>query len=215
VATVEATKAFLKATAQPARPDPAAAAATDPGRTDEDPAPTPQPPAGVKTMSRVLVPVSGSRNDRFAVQAVIQRFMNNTAMEVHLLNVQTPFPADIAHFTSRKDRQDVHRERAEEALAPAREMLDRLSVPYSVHTETGDKARLITEAARRLHCDEIVMATARKNSLTRLIESSVTDRVLELTDVPVEVIAGDTASRWERYGIPAAVVAALAFALAD
>jgi hypothetical protein len=76
----------------------------------------------------------------------------------------------------------------------------------------GDKAKVITDAARRLHCDQIVMATARKNSLTRLVEFSVTNRVLELTNVPVEVIAGDSVSRWERYGIPAAIAAAIAFA---
>jgi len=59
-----------------------------------------------------------------------------------------------------------------------------------------------------------VMATARKNSLTRLVENSVTDRVIELTPVPVEVIAGDSMSKWERYGIPAAIGAGVAMALA-
>ena len=39
------------------------------------------------------------------------------------------------------------------------------------------------------------MGTARKNSLTRMFESSVTNRVLELTTVPVEVIAGDNQQR--------------------
>ena len=58
------------------------------------------------------------------------------------------------------------------------------------------------------------MSTARKNSLTRLVENSVTNRVLALTSVPVEVIAGDAMSKWERYGIPAAVVAGLALLLA-
>ena len=55
------------------------------------------------------------------------------------------------------------------------------------------------------------MSTARKNSLTRLVEDSVTNKVLELTPVPVEVIAGDAVSSFERYGIPAAIAAALAF----
>jgi hypothetical protein len=73
---------------------------------------------------------------------------------------------------------------------------------------------MITETARRLRCDEIVMATARKNSLTRLVETSVTDRVVQLTPVPVEVIAGDSMSNWERYGIPSAIAAAAAMALA-
>ena len=93
-------------------------------------------------------------------------------------------------------------------------MLDKFSIPYAVHMEVGDRAAAITDTARRLHCDGIVMATARKNSLTRLVENSVTDRVIELTPVPVEVIAGDSMSNWERYGIPSAIAAAVAMALA-
>ena len=54
------------------------------------------------------------------------------------------------------------------------------------------------------------MSTARKNSLTRMLEDSVTNRVLELTSVPVEVIAGENISRLERYGLPAVIGAALA-----
>ena len=165
---------------------------------------------GGHAMLKLLIPVVGSPNDRFAVQDAIKRFMNNTEMELHLLNVQKPFSADVAHFTSRKDRQQYHREQAVKALGPARGMLDKFSIPYAAHVEVGDPAKVITDAARRLHCDEIVMATGRKNSLTRFVESSVVDRVLELTSVPVEVIAGDSMSRWERYGIPAAIAAALA-----
>jgi nucleotide-binding universal stress UspA family protein len=164
-------------------------------------------------MSRILVPVGGTRNDRFALQEVVRRFMNNTAIEVHLINVQAPFSADIARFTSRGIRHDYHRERSEMALAPAREMLDRHSIPYAVHIELGDRARVIADMARRLHCQQIVMATARKNSLTRLVENSVTSRVVELTSVPVELVAGDSMSKWERYGIPAAIAAAAAAAL--
>jgi len=166
---------------------------------------------------KILVPIGGSRNDTFAVQSVIKRFMNNTAMEVHLVNVQTPFSAHVALFTSYHSRHDYHREQAERALAPAREMLDKFSIPYAVHMEVGNRAKVITDAARRLRCDEIVMATARKNSLTRLVESSVTDKVIELTSVPVEVIAGDSMSKWERYGIPAAIgtAVAIAFAIED
>ena len=44
-------------------------------------------------MMKVLIPVDGSGNDQFAVQHVVKQFMNNTAMEVHLLNVQAPFSA--------------------------------------------------------------------------------------------------------------------------
>jgi len=176
--------------------------------------PVAQQHSGANTMTRILIPVGGTRNDTFALQHVVKRFMNSGAMEVHLVNVQKPFSSYVAQFSSRENRMGHHREQAEKALAPATAMLDTFSIPYVVHTEIGDKASLITETARRLGCDGIVMATARKNSLTRWVEASVTDRVLALTPVPVEVIAGDSMSKWERYGIPSAIAAAAAMALA-
>ena len=165
-------------------------------------------------MLKVLIPVDSSPNSKFAVKHVIKEFMNNTAMEVHLLNVQPPFSRDIARFVSGKSLRDYHRDQAEKALAPLRQMLDGFSIPYSAHAEVGERAKTITDAARRLRCDHIVMSTARKNSLTRLVENSVTNKVLALTTVPVEVIAGDAVSKWERWGIPAGVGAALALMLA-
>lgn len=42
-----------------------------------------------------------------------------------------------------------------------------------------------------------------------MIEDCVTSKVIELTSVPVQIIAGDAISRWERYGIPAGLGAAV------
>jgi Ca2+-transporting ATPase len=167
------------------------------------------------TMMKVLIPVHGSHNCEFAVKHVVKQFMNNTAMEVHLLNVQPPFSGDITRFASKKSVRDYHLEQSEKELMPFKQLLDGFGVPYSVHAEVGDRAKIIVDVARRLHCDQIVMGTARKNSLTRLVENSVVDKVIELTTVPVEVIAGDAMSKWERYGVPAALAAAaIAFGLA-
>ena len=173
--------------------------------------------AGGNIMLKVLIPVDGSRNCQFAVKHVIKEFMNNTAMEIHLLNVQPPFSSYIARFVSKKNLRDHHRDEAEKALGPIKLMLDGFSIPYSAHAAVGERAKTITDTARRLRCDHIVMSTARKNSLTRLVENSVTNKVLKLTSVPVEVIAGEEVSKWERYGIPAGIGAtlALAFAAAD
>jgi nucleotide-binding universal stress UspA family protein len=170
--------------------------------------------AGGQAMAKVLIPVDGSRNCTFAVRHVTRQFMNNTAMQIHLLNVQPPFSQYVARFLSRKTLHDHHHDEAQKALRPIRQMLDGLGIPYAVHIEIGDKAECITATARRLRCDQIVMSAARKNSLTRLVENSTTNRVLELTSVPVEVIAGDSVSRWERYGIPAGLGTLLALLLA-
>jgi P-type Ca2+ transporter type 2C len=164
-------------------------------------------------MLKVLVPVDGSHNCEFAVKHVIRQFMNNTAMEIHLLNVQPALSSYITRFLSRKNVRDYYHDEAEKALRPVRQLLDSFGIPFAVHIEIGDRARCITATAHRLHCDQIVMSAARKNSLTRLVENSTTNRVLELTSVPVEVIAGNSVSRWERYGIPAGLGAVLAMLL--
>ena len=169
--------------------------------------------AGGNAMLKVLIPVDDSRNSQIAVKQVIKEFMNNTAMEIHLLNVQPPFSRDIARYFSSKSLHDYHRDQAARALGPAKQMLEGFGIPYSVHAQVGEKAKVITDTAHRLRCDHIVMSTARKNSLTRWVETSVTNRVLELTPVPVEVIAGDAVSKWERYGIPAGIGALLALML--
>jgi YjbE family integral membrane protein len=167
-------------------------------------------PEGEAPMSRVLVPVDGGRNSQRAVRHVINQHAKGTPVEIHLLNVQAPFSRHIAQFVSRKNIDGFHRDEAEKALQPIRAILDRSGVPYRVHVMVGAKAQAIAREAQRLHCDHIVMGTARKNSLTRMVEDSVTNKVLELTTVPVEIVAGDAVSKLERYGIPAGIGAALA-----
>ena len=168
---------------------------------------------GDVAMQRILVPVDGSPNSQYAVRQVINEFMKDSALEVHLLNVQPAFSRHIAKFVSRSNRQDYHRAQSQKALGPVKQLLENHGLPYAEHLEVGDKATLIAQAARRLRCDRIVMSTARKNSLTRMLEDSTTNRVLEATDVPVEIIAGDTVSPLERFGVPAGLGAAIVLLL--
>ena len=164
-------------------------------------------------MVKVLVPVDASANSRRAVEHVARVARRNPALEVHLLNVQPPFSRHIARFVARKNADDFHREESEKVLAPMQAVLESAGVPVVAHGAVGERARAITSAATRLGCDHIVMSTARKNSLTRMVEDSTTNRVLELTTVPVEVIAGDAVSRLERFGIPAGLSAMLGLLL--
>jgi nucleotide-binding universal stress UspA family protein len=170
-------------------------------------------PKGDAVMQRILVPVDGSPNSQYAVRQVINEFMKDSALEVHLLNVQPAFSRHIAKFVSRSNRHDYHRAQGQKALGPVKQLLENHGVPYAEHLEVGDKAALIAQAARRLRCDRIVMSTARKNSLTRMLEDSTTNRVLEATDVPVEIIAGDMVSPFERFGVPAGLGAAIVLLL--
>jgi YjbE family integral membrane protein len=165
-------------------------------------------------MHRILVPVVGTSSDDYAIRLVVNTFLADSALEVHLLNVRTPLSRHVAQFLGRETRDEFHREEAEKALQRSRALLEQHRIPYSVHVRKGDRARAIADEAKRLKCDRIVMTTARKNSLTRMIEDSTTNRVLELTNVPVEIVAGDQISKLERFGIPFGLATALAVLLA-
>jgi nucleotide-binding universal stress UspA family protein len=160
-------------------------------------------------MRTILVPVDGSPNALRAVRDVVVQHGRDRAVVVHLLNVQPPFPRHVTQFLSGKDLQSFHRDRGEDALRASAALLDAAGVPYTREVQVGHRAEAIAATARRVGCDYIVMGTARKNSLTRMVEASVTNKVLELTPVPVKVIAGDAISKVERYGIPAAIATGL------
>lgn len=162
------------------------------------------------SMNVVLVPVSDLPNSHHAVERVAAEFPRNPDMRVHLLNVRKPLSKRVSKFVRRSLREDYHRENAAAALEPARKMLDRHRIPYEVHVRVGDPATLIADEAKRIGADRIVMATARTGSITRIIEDSTTERVLHLTSVPVEIVVSDAVSRFERYGVPAAIAALIA-----
>jgi nucleotide-binding universal stress UspA family protein len=154
-------------------------------------------------MSTLLLPCDGSNHSLVAVRRVIDAVRDGGDHRIHLVNVQPHFNAHIARHLDRATRMDFHRERAEQALAGARELLDAAGVPYQVHLEIGDKPRCIAGLARRLGCDRIVLATARRNPLLRALVNSLTGRLLEHSTVPVEVIGAHRTGVLERMRVPA------------
>jgi len=169
---------------------------------------------GASATKRILIPVDGSKNAEFAVRHVIAEFLQDTAREVHLLHVRPPLTQHAARFISRTNREAWHRNEAEKALAPARALLTQHGVPHAAAFKIGDTAGLIVDEARRLRCHQIVMGTARKNSLTRMLQDSTSSKVLEHTSVPVEIISGDAVSRLERWGLPAGAGSMIAMLVA-
>jgi YjbE family integral membrane protein len=162
---------------------------------------------------KVLIPVDGSVNALRAVRHVAQQFAAGAALEVHLLTVTVPLSQDIARFFSRGDLSEFHHEEAGRALGGARLMLDRASVPYSYHVEHGPKVEAIRAAAERLGVDHIVIGTARRNSVTRFLQDSVTAGLLKVARVPVEVIVGDGVAPLERLALPVGAAAVTAVLL--
>jgi YjbE family integral membrane protein len=178
---------------EPANPPVAAAAGTGANR-------------GGSQMMRVLIPVDDSPNSLTAVRHAVNRFMKGRPMEIHLLHLRKRLPQHVARFFPGRSRAAWHREQAEKTLAAARKMLEQSGIPYAAHVELAeDKARAIHNAARRFGADQILIGTARANTLTRMVRDSATNRLLDITQVPVEVVAGESVSRLERVGVPVSI----------
>jgi YjbE family integral membrane protein len=181
-------------------------------------APSAENHPGDITMDKLLVPVDGSPNALAAVRQAAAESRSKGDTKIVLFNVQPHFSRHIARFFGRTDIASFHTERSRQAIAPAARLLDGMGISYVTAFETGPRADTIADYADRHRCTRIILGTARKNSLTRLVEASATARLLEIATVPVEVVIGQHASVWERWGIPAGVgaaIAALAIAIED
>lgn len=157
-------------------------------------------------MLNVLIPVDGSRNALRAVEHVIQyRALHDELINVNLTNVQPRLSKYLTRFVPLQNVRLFQQERAEKALEGAIELLSRAGVQHSVHINRGDAAEAIVACAQKTNSQKIMMGTTRKNALARFFQGSVVNKVMSLTDLPVEVIAKDNATRLERFGIPIGV----------
>lgn len=154
-------------------------------------------------MLKVLVPIDGSATSKQAVKHIISIQPIHEAMEVHLLNVQHPLNRDMSRFFNGGDISAYHHEQSELALKGAMDELRQANIPVWEHSDVGESAESIVEYAKNLQCDVIIMGSRRKNAFTRLLENSVTNRVVELSSVPVEVIPGEKETTLEKLGLPA------------
>jgi YjbE family integral membrane protein len=164
--------------------------------------------------ARVLVPIDGSGRALEALHDLARRHAGAAPAQVHLLNVQHPLSRHVAGFLGRADVAAWQREQGEKALEAAAGLLTRLGIAHERHVRVGPRARTIAQAARELDCERIVMAAARRNSLTRLLDDSLTERVLAHTDVPMQVVATAHRSPLEAAGYAASFVAAVGVAAA-
>jgi YjbE family integral membrane protein len=169
--------------------------------------------AGTAQAARILVPIDGSRRSLEALHALARGGAADASPEVHLVNVQHALSRHVAAFLGRADVAAWQQEQGEKALAGATDLLSRLDIAHTRHIRIGSRACCIAEAARELACDRIVMATARRNSLTRLIDDSVTEQVLRQSAVPMEVIATPHRSPLEAFGYAASLTFALGLAV--
>jgi YjbE family integral membrane protein len=158
---------------------------------------------GEVNMSKILIPVDGSKNSDMAVRYAVKTYGQNPGAHFHICNVQPILYRHIGKFLSKQTINEWHAERALVAASSAAAYLEKQGLNFSFTYVCGDKGVAIRDEAERLGCNRIVVGTSKKNSLSRLFENSTTAKLLEISDIPVEVVTGDSLPVLERWGIPA------------
>lgn len=157
---------------------------------------------GGNAMNKVLIPVDGSSNALLALKHAVKIYGKDAHTEIHICNVQPKIYRHIGKFFSKGDIQEWQTERAKQAAKSAADYLENAGVSFSFTYVTGDKGEALRDEAQRLGCSRIVIGSAKKNTLSRLFENSTTAKLLEISDIPVEVITGKSIPALERWGIP-------------
>ncbi|WP_234413809.1 universal stress protein [Ideonella sp. A 288] len=142
-------------------------------------------------MRSVLVAVDGSEASQKAVQHVLalrQELRDPSALVLHLLNVQLPVSGDVSAFIASKSIQEYHQERADEALAPAKALVESSGIAHQVHQRVGSPGQTIAEVAQAQGCDLIVMGTRGLGSSTAALLGSVAQIAIEHAGVPVTLV---------------------------
>jgi hypothetical protein len=154
-------------------------------------------------MNKILVPVDESSNSLMALKHAVNAYGRDPQVHFHICNVQPTLYTHIRKFLNKHTISEWQAERAYFAAKSAADYLEKADVSFSFTYVTGDKGQALRDEAQRLECNRIVIGTAKKNTLSRLFENSTTAKLLEISDIPVEVVTGKSLSTLERWGIPA------------
>ena len=138
-------------------------------------------------MLRVLIPVDGSDNSLRAVKFVIRKApLYKEPLEIHLLNVQHPFPGTVRGVHEQAERH--HHDEGIKTLAEARQVLDAAGLKYDYHISVGDPAEGIARFVKDKKIEQVVMGTRGAGSIANMLLGSVATKVLHLVEVPVLLV---------------------------
>lgn len=140
-------------------------------------------------MLKVLLPVDGSEHATKATADFVQRrdwFRSD--LELHLLNVQYPLDGNVSLFINQADIKQYHQEEGMKSLQNTRDFLDRAAIVYQYHITVGDPADMIVRFAIEKGYDLIVMGPRGKGGMKGLLLGSVTNKVMQLSSIPVLLI---------------------------
>lgn len=141
-------------------------------------------------LRRLLLAVDGSDTSARAVrQALALRasLADPAASEVSLVHVQRPVSGDVSSFLASKTLDEYYKEQCDQALAPARAILQAAGVPFKENARVGSPGELIAQEAVDQGSDLIVMGTHGVGMGASLL-GSVAQATVGQAKVPVMLV---------------------------
>lgn len=142
----------------------------------------------------LLVPVDGSEiGERAIEQAVALAGQLGASITGFVVMPQPALPTMGTHLASYRQEAKAHEERTEAhartVLAHFADIAQAAGIGFDAQVERSDDvAAAIAQAATRLGCDMIVMATHGRGAFGQLLFGSQTKRVLAQTHTPLLVL---------------------------
>jgi len=138
-------------------------------------------------MLKILIPVDGSANALRAVSFAARKApFYKEPLEVHLVNVQHPFPGTIRGV--RDEAEKYHHDEGMKVLSPARALLESAGLEPVLHIGLGEPAQVIADFVKEKNIDQVVIATRGHGAVANMLLGSVSRKVLYLVDVPVTLV---------------------------
>lgn len=140
-------------------------------------------------MLNILLPVDGSEIALDGVRHALRLVHKGLQARFVLAHVE-PEPSLYEIVTTRDPdvAQSAAEAAAEDAFAPARQLLDALNISYTCEFALGDPSRVLVEMIDRLHCDAVIMGAAEMSDVHSAFFGSVSHAVLNKSKVPVTLV---------------------------
>lgn len=140
-------------------------------------------------MLKILLPVDGSDHSSQAVTDFIRLLdWYKGKPELHLLSVQHPLDGNVSLFINQADIKQYHQEEGLKSLQNARDLLAQAGIACEYHITVGDAAEMIVRFAAEKHYDQIVMGPRGKGNIQGMLLGSVTNKVIQLSNIPVLLV---------------------------
>lgn len=138
------------------------------------------------SLKRILVSLDGSELSRLALKPAFE-FARLAGAEVHIMTV---VPPSVGQFDPELRLDSAGSAKLRERLLkePVDMGIDTKGITVTPHVMEGFVADAITEEAKKLDIDLIVMASHGFGGWRRFSLGSVTDKVMHATDIPIFVI---------------------------